>query len=358
LAAALARRGLSVRLFLTGQHPLAVSDYALGEYSSVELGCRGGGDPQQHARAVAGALAPILRHQPPAMLVVQGDTSSALGGAIAAAAERVPLAHVEAGLRSHDRMRPWPEEDFRIAIDQQAQLLFAPTAIGAANLRRERVSGEVHVTGNTAMDALMLPIGRRERSGAPRILVTCHRRESWGEGMRSVASALHRIAGDELAEIEVLLHPNPQVGQAMLQLLGTSPRIRLRSPCGHSEMLALMARCDLLLSDSGGVQEEAPALGIPLLVLRERTERPEAIASGNAILVGTDADLIVATVQRLLSDSQSLAAMAGAALPFGTPGASNRIAAIVARWTAERSGESADQPFAFASRAAARTASA
>ena len=358
MAAALARRGLSVRLYLTGQHPLAVSDYALGGYSSVELGCPGGGDPQEHARAVAGALGHILQYEPPAVVVVQGDTSSALGGALAAVAQRIPLAHVEAGLRSHDRMRPWPEEDFRVSIDKRAQLLFAPTALSAANLRRERIRGEVRVTGNTAMDALSVPIGSARPSGGPRILVTCHRRECWGDGMRSVASALCRIAAEELADIDVLLHPNPHVGQAMLQLLGSRPGIRLRSPCGHSEMLALMAGCDLLLSDSGGIQEEAPAIGIPLLVLRERTERPEAIASGNAILVGTDADLIVATVRRLLSDPQSLAAMARPILPFGTPGASDRIAEILESWIAERSDLVADQPFAFASRAAARTASA
>jgi UDP-N-acetylglucosamine 2-epimerase (non-hydrolysing) len=358
LATALARRGLNVRLFLTGQHPIIAQDYGLDAFPSVALGCRGGGEPEQHVRAVVGAVSGLLRHSPPAMLVVQGDTSSALGGALAAALVGIPLAHVEAGLRSHDRQRPWPEEDFRIAIDEQSHLLFAPTALGAANLRRERVAGEIHVTGNTVMDALPPQIRARSTSAPPRILATCHRRESWGDGLRSVASALSRIAAEKLAEIDVLLHPNPLAAQPMIQSLGSQRGIHIRPPCSHADMLALMARCDLLLSDSGGVQEEAPVLGIPLLVLRERTERPEAVASGDAILVGTDAELIVTTVRRLLSDRASLAAMAGASSPFGTRGASDRIAEIVASWLAERGGSIPAQPSAFASRAAARTASA
>jgi UDP-N-acetylglucosamine 2-epimerase (non-hydrolysing) len=349
---------LGIRLLLTGQHPLDPADYGLSEHPIVALGCPGGGDPEHHVRAVVTALTGLLDHQPPAMVVVQGDTSSALGGALAAAVAGIPVAHVEAGLRSHDRMRPWPEEDFRIAIDEQAQLLFAPTALGAANLRRERVAGEIHVTGNTAMDALTPPLHARQPSDTPRILVTCHRRESWGDGLQSVASALCRIAAEKLADIDVLLHPNPLAAQPMIQSLGSRRGIRLRPPCSHADMLALMAGCDLLLSDSGGIQEEAPALGIPLLVLRDRTERPEAIASGNAILVGTDADFIVAAVRRLLADPRALAAMAGSTLPFGTQGASDRIAEIIARWIAERGDSVPDQPFAIASRAAVRTASA
>ena len=291
------------------------------------------------------------------MIAVQGDTSSALGGALAARLANVPLAHVEAGLRSHDRLRPWPEEDFRIAIDEQAELLFAPTALNAANLRREGVRGEIHVTGNTAIDALAGRIARpRAAANRPRLLVTCHRRESRGEGVRSVATALRRIAQQDRADIDVLLHPNPEAARPMLQLLSEQRGIRLIPPCSHSAMLAIMAQCDLLLSDSGGVQEEAPALGIPLLVLRDRTERPEAIATGNTILVGTDCDRIVGAVGRLLDEPRSLAAMARAAMPFGSFGASDRIAAIVDKWVAERNAGGGRQ--APASRAAASTASA
>jgi UDP-N-acetylglucosamine 2-epimerase (non-hydrolysing) len=345
-------------LLFTGQHPLAARDYGLCAYPKVEIGCPGGGDPERHVRAVVGAFAGMLHRAPPGLVMVQGDTSSALGGALAAAIAGVPLAHVEAGLRSHDRKQPWPEEDFRIAIDEQAQLLFAPTALAAANLRRERVRGEVHVTGNTAIDAIASAGRDAGRSGPRRLLVTCHRRENWGEGMRSVAAALRRIAADRLAEIDVLLHPNPLAARQMLQWLGGVRRIRLLPPCSHSEMLRLMAGCDLLLSDSGGVQEEAPALGIPLLVLRDRTERPEAVASGNAILVGTDRDLIVDTVHRLLGDPAAFAAMARPSMPFGTQGASDRVAAIVEKWIADRSDDAVDQASAWASRTAARTASA
>jgi UDP-N-acetylglucosamine 2-epimerase (non-hydrolysing) len=335
-----------------------MAGFGLSPYPSVELGCSGGGEPEQHVRAVVCALGAILRQQRPAMVVVQGDTSSALGGALAAAVAGIPIAHVEAGLRSPDRLRPWTEDDFRIAIDEQAQLLFAPTELGAANLRREGATGEIYVTGNTAMDAIQAAPAIEKRSDRRRILVTCHRRESWGEGLRSVASALCWIAAERLAEIDVLLHPNPLAAQPMIHSLGSQRGIRLRPPCRHAEMLALMAGCDLLLSDSGGIQEEAPVLGIPLLVLRDRTERPEAIASGNAILVGTNAETIVATVRRLLSDPPALAAMARPAWPFGNPGASDRIAEIVARWIAGRSDRVVDQPFVWTSRAAARTASA
>jgi UDP-N-acetylglucosamine 2-epimerase (non-hydrolysing) len=358
LAAALRRRGISVVIILTGQQPLDPAAYRLDSFLALDLGCRGRSDPQDHVRSVVGALAGLLNDSPPALLVVQGDTSSALGGTLAASIAGVPIAHVEAGLRSHDRLRPWPEEDFRVAIDAEAQLLFAPTALSAANLRREGVRGAIHVTGNTALDALG-PRCKASASSHPRLLVTCHRRESWGDGIRAVASALRRIAADGLGTIDVLLHPNPRVTQEMVQLLGECRGISLRAPCGHLEMLEMMTACDLLLSDSGGVQEEAPALGVPLLVLRDRTERPEGIASGNMILVGTDPDRIVAAVRRLLGDRQALAAMSVPSLPFGEPGASARIAGIVEGFLGKRAeAPSGPHPASFASRAAASTASA
>ena len=360
LADALSRRGIGVLIILTGQQALDPEAYGLNHHALLELGCRGRGEPQDHVRAVVTTLAGALKSKRPSIVLVQGDTSSALGGTLAAGLAGIPVAHVEAGLRSHDRLRPWPEEDFRIAIDREAQLLFAPTELSAANLRREHVSGAIHVTGNTAMDALgKLPATGSRASNRPRLLVTCHRRESWGEGLRAIASALRTIAAEATAEIDVLLHSNPAVAQPMLQLLGECRGIRLRSPCSHSDMLAMMSNCDLLLSDSGGVQEEAPALGIPLLVLRDRTERPEAIASGNMILVGTDPARIVATVRRLLGDPVALATMAQAARPFGEAGASDRIAEIVADWLApSQAGADQPQPFAAASRAASSTASA
>ena len=267
------------------------------------------------------------------LVIVQGDTGSALGGALAGKLAGIPVAHVEAGLRSHDLRRPWPEEGFRVAIDRDAALLFAPTELSATNLRRERASGQIHVTGNSGIDAVLAVRASLGTGGEPsrRLLVTCHRRENWGDGVLGVAAALIRIVKDDIAPVEVLLHPNPALSAHMRQLLAAVPEIAFRPPASHPETIAAMLDASLILSDSGGIQEEAAALGTPLLVLREKTERPEAIASGNMELVGTDADRIVAAVRRRLS-----AARPQATLPFGDGRASQRIAAIVADWLAER----------------------
>jgi UDP-N-acetylglucosamine 2-epimerase (non-hydrolysing) len=273
----------------------------------------------------------------PDLLVVQGDTSSALGGALAAFTAAIPVAHVEAGLRSHDASMPWPEEEYRTAIDARADLLFAPTPLAAANLRKEEVVGAVFVTGNTGIDALMRtkaelpPPTFRERS-PPRLLVSCHRRENWGTGLGSIASALRQLAANGTAASDVLLHPNPYVSRRIKRLLGGCPGITLLTPCSHRELAERMRDCDLMLSDSGGVQEEAPALGVPLLVLREKTERPEAVWTGNMRLVGTSTAQIVETVRTLLGDPVALAAMAEPRLPYGDGRAGYRIAALIEQW--------------------------
>ena len=305
----------------------------------ADLGCAGVANPHAHVGLVARALAPVVADA--ALVVVQGDTSSALGGALGGGLAGVPVAHVEAGLRSHDRENPWPEEDFRIAIDAMADLLFAPTELSAANLRRERVAERVEVTGNTGIDALLakLPIPTEPPTGTRRILVTCHRRESWGDGLRSIAAALRRLADRGDVEIAMLLHPNPRVADEMRQLLGGHRHIRLDQPCEHSEMLRRMQASHLILSDSGGVQEEAPTLGVPLLVLRESTERPEGIASGNAVLVGRDCERIVATAERLLADEAALARMRRCSMPYGDGHAAERIAAHIAEWLGESTRE-------------------
>lgn len=248
-----------------------------------------------------------------------------------------PLAHVEAGLRSHDRSRPWPEEEFRVAIDSHADLLFAPTELSAANLRRERVRGQVHVTGNSGIDAV-LGVRRNVTTpvrdgGLPRLLVTCHRRENWGKGLNAVAAALRTLACEGTARVEVILHPNPALAGRVRQMLAGVFAVSFRPPCGHCETIEAMLGADLVLSDSGGIQEEAAALGVPLLVLRDKTERPEAIACGNIELVGTDPAAIVSAVRRQLNGGWS----ASAALPFGDGRAGERIAAIIEQWLAERS---------------------
>lgn len=336
MVTALARRGLPPRLILTGQHPLRASDHGLAGNERITLDCPGGGDPELHAQKVAMAVAPLLARRPD-LLIVQGDTSSALGGALAAFAAAIPVAHVEAGLRSFDSAMPWPEEEFRTAIDTRSALLFAPTEISAANLEAEGVNGEIFVTGNTGIDAL-LAVARPEAGAAEpgsrlRLLVTCHRRESWGQGLRSIAEALIELAGSHPLAVDLVLHPNPTIASTMRGLLAGKSNIRLVEPLPHAKMVAAMQRADILLSDSGGMQEEAPALGIPLLVLREKTERPEGVASGNMLLVGTDRRKIVATVERLL-DPAVRSAMGRRAFPFGDGRSAERIAGHIADYLA------------------------
>jgi UDP-N-acetylglucosamine 2-epimerase (non-hydrolysing) len=290
-------------------------------------------------RSVTRALLPLLADAPD-LLVVQGDTSSALGAALAAFAAGVPLAHVEAGMRTHDRELPWPEEEYRTAIDARADLLFAPTEMAAANLRAERVDGELFVTGNTGIDAVLataalLPPQGLHEPGAPRLLVTVHRRESWREGLRSVAEAVIALARGG-TRVDVLVHPNAYVARSMVELLGSVENVALVNQCSHVELLARMRDADLVLSDSGGIQEEAPALGVPLLVLREKTERPEAIASGNARLVGTSADRIVAEAQELLGDPVARGAMSRRSFPFGDGRSGPRIAGLIEQWLEQR----------------------
>ena len=333
---------MQLSLVLTGQHPqLDVCEFGLGDYPAAHLNCPGDEDPHAHVRKVTGALLPLLRPSPD-LLVVQGDTSTALGAALAAFQANVPVAHVEAGLRTHDPLLPWPEEEYRTAIDAAADLLFAPTSAAAANLREERVPGEIHITGNSGIDAVIaaeagLPPPTLHDGGVPRVLVTCHRRESWSEGLQSIAEALVELARDGSAQIDVVLHPNDFVASLIRRSLERRPGISLIRPCGHGELVRRMRDADLVLSDSGGIQEEAPALGTPLLVLRDKTERPEAIATGNARLVGTSRDRIVAEARRLLADPVARAAMSRRSFPYGDGRAGPRIAGVIEEWLARRS---------------------
>ena len=340
----LQRSSVPLHLYSTGQHPgLDLADHGLGDVPATRLACRGRSDPIAHVEEVARALDRNWQRASPELVIVHGDTSSALGGARAADRLDLPLAHVEAGLRSFDLSSPWPEEQFRVEIDSLADLLFAPTAGAAANLHRERCTGTLHVTGNSGIDALLAVLAqmpRFRRRGRPRqslkLLVTCHRRENWGTGLSALAAALVALARRGGVTVGVVLHPNPQVASAMFTLLGNEPRIRLVAPLGHRAMIDAMRRADLILSDSGGVQEEAPALGVPLLVLRDATERPECIASGNALLVGTDTSRVIDAVTRLIEDRAALAAMAVPRFPFGDGKAAPRIAALALAWLDRR----------------------
>ena len=329
-------------LILTGQQAVDPGDLGLGPRPLPywRLRCPGQSDPHRHVRSVTAKLLPLLAH-PPELLVVHGDTSSALGAALAGFTAQVPVAHVEAGLRTHDPLLPWPEEEYRTAIDANADLLFAPTELAGRDLREEQVAGEVHVTGNTGIDALLtvearLPSPAPCNKGRPRVLVTCHRRESWQDGLDSIAAALVELARS--ARIDFVLHPNAHVAGKMVDLLSGADGMTLIPPCSHEQLVRRMRNADLILSDSGGIQEEAPALGKPLLVLRAKTERPEGIATGNARLVGTDSERIVAEARRLLDDPLALAAMSRRSFPFGDGQAGPRIAAVIEEWLQRRAG--------------------
>jgi len=344
VALALAALGEPPHLFVTGQHPgLELGDHGLDGFAATPLHCPGQPDPMLHAELVTAELRRILPIDPPDLLVVQGDTSSALGGALAAHESGVFLAHVEAGLRTYDPKLPWPEEKNRVTIDRMAQLLFAPTSGNAANLRHEKVSGIIHITGNSGIDALAelagtLPVKPR-RSWWPRrefrLLVTCHRRENWGSGLDHMAIAIRLLADRRICS-DVVLPPNPKVTERMTSLFGDHRRIRLVPPLSHRATVDAMRRSDVVLSDSGGIQEEAPALGVPLLVLRDKTERPEGLATGSMELVGTDPQRIVEAVMRLRHNRSHRNAMSRPCLPFGDGNAASRIARYCLMFLEER----------------------
>ena len=245
----------------------------------------------------------------------------------------IPLAHVEAGLRTFDPSFPWPEEANRVTIDRLSDLLFAPTSGNAANLRRDQLSGRIHVTGNTGIDALAelvgeLPVKSRRRwfprSGF-KVLVTCHRRENWGAGLEDLAEAIVTLS-DRRVRFDVVMPPNPIIAERMGQLFSGRKGITLVPPLSHAATIEAMRAVDLVLSDSGGMQEEAPALGLPLLILRQKTERPEGLVSGTMELVGSDPELIIETVEQLRRDRRLLREMTRPRLPFGDGQAATRIA--------------------------------
>ncbi len=291
------------------------------------------------------ALGTVLDAERPDRVIVQGDTATAMVAALAAYYRKVPVAHVEAGLRSGDIHHPWPEEVNRRIVGTIADLHFAPTRTAADALLAENVPpGRVHVTGNTVIDALHLAQARiaadpartqaldalaTRFAGKRTILVTTHRRENFGDGMAAIARAIARIAARDDVGVVFPVHPNPQVREPMQAMLGDHPRIALIDPQDYPHFVRLLGLCHLVLTDSGGVQEEAPGLGKPVLVMRETTERPEGIVAGTARLIGADEDRIVDEVARLLDDAAAYAAMARAHNPFGDGQASARIVGVL-----------------------------
>ncbi|WP_405737925.1 UDP-N-acetylglucosamine 2-epimerase (non-hydrolyzing) [Streptomyces sp. NBC_00028] len=276
-------------------------------------------------------LGGVLREQRPDLVVVQGDTTTALAGALAAFYEKIPVAHVEAGLRTGVIDNPFPEELNRSLIGRIARWHFAPTPAAARHLTDEGVPGEqVFTTGNTVIDNLLWVLTEGAgvsafRTDAKRILVTLHRRENQGERMRGMGRALARLARRGDLEIVLPLHKSPAVREALLPELEGHQGISLVEPLDYLDFAATLAECDLVLTDSGGIQEEAPSLAKPSLVLRTTTERPEAVEAGAARLIGTDPEAIVTWAERLLDDPAEYRRMATAGNPFGDGEAAHRI---------------------------------
>ena len=297
------------------------------------------------ARALV-EIGKVLDLEQPDWVVVQGDTTTVMAGAIAAYYRKIPVCHVEAGLRSGDIHHPWPEEVNRRVVGSFAALHCAPTTTARDALLRENVDpATVHVTGNTVIDALQWVTARvdnrpaladglralEERFAGRRIIgVTSHRRENFGEGMQAIAKAVKSIASRQDVAVIFPVHLNPQVRAVMKAELAGLNNVALLEPLDYPQFARLLDISHLMLTDSGGVQEEAPALGKPVLVMRETTERPEGIAAGTARLVGTDADRIVRETNRLLDDPATYAAMAQAHNPFGDGHAAERIADLLA----------------------------
>ncbi|MCI9214790.1 MAG: UDP-N-acetylglucosamine 2-epimerase (non-hydrolyzing) [Oscillospiraceae bacterium] len=274
----------------------------------------------------------------PDMVLVHGDTSTTFAGALSAFYHKVPVGHVEAGLRTYDKYSPYPEEMNRKLVTQIADLYFCPTENNRENLRKEGVTEGVFVTGNTVIDALKTTVrpdyvfaaeelNRLPYDGQKILLVTCHRRENYGQPMEDIMSALAHIARNhEDVELVYPVHLSPVVQECAKKHLGDIPNVHLIPPLAADEMHNLMARCYLVLTDSGGLQEEAPALGKPVLVLRRETERPEAVTAGTVKLAGVAFDDIVRMADELIDDPAAYAAMAHAVNPYGDGSACRRIA--------------------------------
>lgn len=301
-----------------------------------------GQSPADVAARVLERLPPLLRQIRPAVLLVQGDTMTTFAAAFAAYLERIPSGHVEAGLRTGDRYQPFPEEMNRVMTSRLASIHFAPTEQARAALLHEGIpSADVHLTGNTVIDALLQTVREDYTFRAPQlasldpgrrlVLVTTHRRESFGAPLQATCAAIRDLA-ERFPDLQFVLpvHPNPEVKQTVERLLCDLPGMYLISPVDYLEFVHLMHRSYLVLTDSGGVQEEAPSLGKPVLVLREVTERPEGVDAGTAVLVGTDRQKIVQVASELLSSKAAYQRMANAVNPYGDGRASGRIVAALA----------------------------
>ncbi|MEL7038756.1 MAG: UDP-N-acetylglucosamine 2-epimerase (non-hydrolyzing) [Cyanobacteria bacterium J06592_8] len=329
------------RVILTGQHREMVKQvmqlFDLDADYDLEIM-----QPQQTLtditwRSLQG-LESLFKQLHPHVVLVQGDTTTAFAAALAAFYQKIPVGHVEAGLRTNDLFNPYPEEANRRLISQLTQFHFAPTPQAVENLRNSGVLGEVHQTGNTVIDALLSVAKTQPKfkfadeswNQYRLILATVHRRENWGNPLTQIAESFLKIL-DQFPDTALLLplHRNPKVREPLQKILGNHPRILLTEPLDYRELVAAIERCYFLLTDSGGLQEEAPSLGKPVLVLRKTTERPEAIIAGTAKLVGTETMEIVEAATELLTHSEAYQKMATAINPFGDGQAANYIVQIL-----------------------------
>lgn len=341
VAAALDAAGLSPLTVATGQHgPIlyqTLDDLGVPVTRDLALH-RSGQTLTDVTTAVLTGMREVLEADRPDVVIVQGDTTSAFAAGLAAYYASIPVVHLEAGLRSGDLSRPWPEEGNRRLLAPIADLHLAPTALARDNLLGEGISADrVVVTGNTVVDALQTILRTQVRyaefrlrclDSDPRrvVLVTAHRRESWGDGIRAIGEAVLTIARRHPDVVLVLpVHPNPAVRDALPLGLEVQENVRLLDPLCYSDLVRLLDRCAFVITDSGGLQEEAPALGRPVLVTREVTERQEAVTAGCARLVGTRTDVIAGEAHRLLADPDAYAAMATAGNPFGDGQAADRV---------------------------------
>ena len=334
-------KSVDVEVILTGQHREMVEQvmqlFDLKADKDLEIMQAGQSLTDITERSLRG-LEKLFRQNKPDFVIVQGDTTTAFAATLAAFYQQIPVGHVEAGLRTDDLFNPFPEEANRRLISQLTQLHFAPTTLAVENLQRSGVVGEIHHTGNTVIDALLTVAKRQpacdikglEWSKYRVLLATVHRRENWGAPLQDIAQSFLQLL--ELFPDTALLlplHRNPTVRGPLQQLLGSHPRVFLTEPLDYAQLVGAIGKSYLLLTDSGGLQEEAPSLGKPVLVLRETTERPEAVTAGTAKLVGTNPDVIVSNAKELLSNETAYQKMATAINPFGDGHASERILKLV-----------------------------
>ncbi len=342
-----ADRDLRARVLVTAQHR-ELLDQALrpfGIVPDVDLDLmRSGQTLSSLTQRVLAAMDPVLERERPDLVLVQGDTTTVFAATLAAFYRRIPVGHVEAGLRSFDLADPFPEEANRRLTAQLAALHFAPTRGAVENLVNEGVPVErVVLTGNTGIDALVAVVGsgalppvpepwRRLPAGARPVLLTLHRRESWGPRLEGICRAIRR-ATDELPALQILypVHPQPRVRETVERLLAGHPRICLVEPLDYLQNVAAMRASSFVVTDSGGIQEEAPVLGRPVLVVREVTERPEAVTAGTSLVVGVDEDAVHKAIVALASDEGHYRAMARAVSPYGDGRASERVVNAIRR---------------------------